>query len=409
MFLLDFAVPESRRGEVAGLVAAILRGQAPERVVLPMLTRGGGDILCEWHTPPWRRGGRVTSVIAGGDRARAVGRVLRRSEARFRRVFETSLVGLAVSRADGTVVEANDALLTMIGYTRDDYEAGAIPWPDLTPEQYRPLDDQSRRDLVESGVFAPFDKEYLRKDGTRVPVRLGGATLDDEEGVRQVRPRPDRPPRGRGPRVGLASPGRVDPPGAARLHRRARPRPRRLVAGLAARADRHASGFIAEVLHDDRGLPLPRGPDDHRPGPRRRPRRLPGMRGAAGLRRNVDARQMSALFDAVVTTGRPVIVNNPEAVPGRGGQAPRPSLRAELPRPAVRPGGDAPGRGRDRQPAGGLRRGRRGVPRAAPTTCAAPGRGAPERTGRRRAEAELRRRPRRPRRPTGPRTSSWPC
>jgi PAS domain S-box-containing protein len=68
----------------------------------------------------------------------------------------------------------------MTGYTREDLARGEIDWLGMTPPEYRHFDEESVRELKETGVnHKPFEKEYIRKDGTRVPVILAGAMLDE--------------------------------------------------------------------------------------------------------------------------------------------------------------------------------------------------------------------------------------
>jgi PAS domain S-box-containing protein len=110
---------------------------------------------------------------------------LRRSERRFRRVIDSNMVGVVFWDANGTIHDANDAYLAIIGYTRDDLTAGTLNWKKLTPPEYLNLDDAATRRLRDQGVTGAYEKEYVRKDGSRVPVLIGGAAMesDPEQGV----------------------------------------------------------------------------------------------------------------------------------------------------------------------------------------------------------------------------------
>src|SRR3954465_6907104 len=88
----------------------------------------------------------------------------------FRRIYETNVVGLSLSDLDGGFLYANDETLRIIGYSRSDLETGRINWKALTPLEHLPKDMAAVRELVTVGHCAPFKKEYLRKDGSRVPV-----------------------------------------------------------------------------------------------------------------------------------------------------------------------------------------------------------------------------------------------
>jgi PAS domain S-box-containing protein len=105
---------------------------------------------------------------------------LRQSEAKFRRLFDANIVGIIFPDLSGNILEANDAFLEMVGYTREDLRAGRVRWDTMTPPEYKPLDELSIEELRTSGVCTPFEKEYIRKDGSRVPVLLIGALLEGE-------------------------------------------------------------------------------------------------------------------------------------------------------------------------------------------------------------------------------------
>lgn len=104
---------------------------------------------------------------------------LRQSEAKFRRLVEISMFGVAIGDFSGRMTYANAALLKMIGYSREELEAGQIRWIDLTPPEHLPLDWQAGEELRQFGVSTPFEKEYMHKDGHRVPILIGGALLGE--------------------------------------------------------------------------------------------------------------------------------------------------------------------------------------------------------------------------------------
>lgn len=109
----------------------------------------------------------------------AVVATLRTSELRFRRLFEANVIGIAFSNFSGQEIEANDAFLDLIGYTREDLQAGRVHWNMMTPPEFHHLDAHAEAELKARGVCTPFEKEYLRKDGRRVPVLIGVARLED--------------------------------------------------------------------------------------------------------------------------------------------------------------------------------------------------------------------------------------
>jgi PAS domain S-box-containing protein len=76
---------------------------------------------------------------------------------------------------EGALIDANDAFLSMVGYTREELEAGAMRWVNMTPAEYAPLDQQAYAEMDERGFCTPYEKEYVAKDGQRIPIQLGVA------------------------------------------------------------------------------------------------------------------------------------------------------------------------------------------------------------------------------------------
>jgi PAS domain S-box-containing protein len=109
----------------------------------------------------------------------------KRTEGRFRRLVDSNAQGVMFWNTKGEITRANDAFLSIVGYTREDQEAGRIGWAAMTPPEYTHLDHHSLEELAAKGICTPFEKEYIRKDGSRVPVLLGAAIFEDnpDEGV----------------------------------------------------------------------------------------------------------------------------------------------------------------------------------------------------------------------------------
>ncbi|HEV2235529.1 MAG TPA: PAS domain S-box protein [Ktedonobacterales bacterium] len=104
------------------------------------------------------------------------------SAARFRRLVEAGMIGIAMGDAQH-VIEANEALLQMLGYTRQDLEAGRVPWGQQTSEAdaaSAKADEHARQELLTLGACTPYEREFVRPDGTRLPVLLGLALLSRE-------------------------------------------------------------------------------------------------------------------------------------------------------------------------------------------------------------------------------------
>ncbi|MBD2594798.1 PAS domain S-box protein [Nostoc spongiaeforme FACHB-130] len=103
---------------------------------------------------------------------------LRDSEAKFRSVVESNMIGIGFWERDGKITDANDALLNMLGYSREDLVNGELDWRNLTPAEYLPLDEQALIQLQHSSFSIPYEKEYIRKDGTRLPVLIGSSHFE---------------------------------------------------------------------------------------------------------------------------------------------------------------------------------------------------------------------------------------
>jgi len=107
-------------------------------------------------------------------------------EAKIRRLVDANVVGIMIWNFEGEILEANDEFLRIVGYDRADLTSRRLRWTDLTPREWLVRDEQQwLPQLKRSGTVQPFEKEYLRKDGSRVPVLLGPAIFenDEEQGV----------------------------------------------------------------------------------------------------------------------------------------------------------------------------------------------------------------------------------
>lgn len=103
---------------------------------------------------------------------------LQQSQATLKRLVDSSLIGVLFGE-DDLITDANDAFLNMLGYRREDLRQGTLRESSLTPPEYGPADAAAARRARRTGDRPPHEKEYVRKDGTRVPVLVGGAFLDD--------------------------------------------------------------------------------------------------------------------------------------------------------------------------------------------------------------------------------------
>lgn len=103
------------------------------------------------------------------------------SEARFRRVVDSNIIGIFFWQINGQITDANQAFLNLVGYTRDDLLENKISWLKITPPKYRSLDEQKLAEMAVSTTAIPYEKEYICSDGSRIPVLIGAAFLEGSE------------------------------------------------------------------------------------------------------------------------------------------------------------------------------------------------------------------------------------
>ncbi|WP_213285898.1 ATP-binding protein [Bradyrhizobium sp. sGM-13] len=104
---------------------------------------------------------------------------------KIRHLVDANIVGIIIWDLEGRILEANDAFLRMLGYNREDLASGCLSRTDLTPAEWRDRDSRTVAELKRMGTVQPFEKEYFRKDGSRVPVLLGGVMFEQspDQGV----------------------------------------------------------------------------------------------------------------------------------------------------------------------------------------------------------------------------------
>ena len=105
----------------------------------------------------------------------------RLGEAAVARLFESGIMGILICDLVGNIKEANDSFLQTFGYTRADLSSGQVRWGEMTPAEFRHLDEDAIAQLRQRGVTRPWEKEYFHKDGSRIPILVGVAMLSDSE------------------------------------------------------------------------------------------------------------------------------------------------------------------------------------------------------------------------------------
>jgi len=145
----------------------------------------GGKLYLHTVKSPWRNESGEIIGIAGISRDitenKRVEQRLKEIESRFHKLFASDLMGIHIPDRFGGIIEANDEFLRITGHTRADLEAGKVRWDAMTPSEYEGVDLAHIAEAAERGTCTPYEKEYIRKDGTRVPIMCGYTLLEGSE------------------------------------------------------------------------------------------------------------------------------------------------------------------------------------------------------------------------------------
>jgi PAS domain S-box-containing protein len=109
-------------------------------------------------------------------------REIEQREAKIRRLFDANIIGIIIWNLEGQILDANSEFLRIVGYDQHDLLSGRVSWADMTPPEWRDRDTLAISELKSKGAVQAFEKEYIRKDGSRIPVLIGIASLDGAEG-----------------------------------------------------------------------------------------------------------------------------------------------------------------------------------------------------------------------------------
>ncbi|MBD2485239.1 PAS domain S-box protein [Planktothrix sp. FACHB-1365] len=135
-----------------------------------------GEALRDEQGNPVSMAGSVTDITEQklGELA------LRQSEAKWRHLIEANIVGILFADFEGRILEANDAFLRIIGYSREELEKGQLRWDTITPPEGKAADQERVQKILNDKILPPDEKEYFHKDGTRIPVILGATLLEEQ-------------------------------------------------------------------------------------------------------------------------------------------------------------------------------------------------------------------------------------
>lgn len=167
----EFPLSRASRGEVVINEALVMRAEDGRLI----------HLTCNAAPIKDARGaitGSLTTMIDVTESQR-LANALRLSEARFRSIVDANVIPLAMWNADGRILEANDAFLHLVGYTRQELQEGKLRWSELTPPEYAERDRRAMEEMAVGSPATPFEKEFLLRNGRRVPVLIGGALIGD--------------------------------------------------------------------------------------------------------------------------------------------------------------------------------------------------------------------------------------
>ena len=184
--LLSLVVPEDR----PGLALQMRRASHPEGLYETEFRIARPD-----RTVRWLRASAIALANGDGVSRRLLGvtaditeekdvlDAIQESETRFRSVFEMGVIPMAFWHTDGRITDANDAYLRLTGYSRSELESGDLHWDRLTAPEFRHLDEKAVHELKTRGHCTPYEKEYVLRDGRRVPIQTGAGLIGNGKGI----------------------------------------------------------------------------------------------------------------------------------------------------------------------------------------------------------------------------------
>jgi two-component system CheB/CheR fusion protein len=174
-------MPDERRAEFENRAARLLSGEtvAPCKQELKCFKRGPVAVDVTSTVVEFEGSRSILSFFQDITDERRAEDALRRSEIRYRRLVEGRIVGVLEFTAGG-IEEANDVFLRLIGRHRTELPSGHLAWRAISPAADEPLVRQKLQELLDAGECAPFEKEFVRPDGSRVLTLMGVSLLERE-------------------------------------------------------------------------------------------------------------------------------------------------------------------------------------------------------------------------------------
>ena len=176
--LPEEAAAERKAAREVGIKSVLTVPIAISQTVTSAISVFTTESYCDWKDELETRLRLVGEIFVQAMLRKRTEEALRASEARVRRLIDSNIIGVIHTDGGGNVIDANGAFLEMVGYSQAELKAGSIRWADMTPAECLGLDEHGLEEAKTRGACTPYEKYYIRKDGSRVPVLLGYALLD---------------------------------------------------------------------------------------------------------------------------------------------------------------------------------------------------------------------------------------
>jgi PAS domain S-box-containing protein len=181
----DLIIPPENHAQIREVIQKTTDGKQTEVITHENITKEGKRLSIEWHnTALYDEAGTFIAIMAMAiDVTKRIEneKKIHESEDQLRAFFESPLVGILFGDIYGGIFSCNDAMLGIIGYSREELEDGKIRWDKITPSEYRALDEAAIKKAQDTGYCTPYEKEYIRKDGKRIWVNIGFILIGEEK------------------------------------------------------------------------------------------------------------------------------------------------------------------------------------------------------------------------------------
>lgn len=176
--------PLEKEGEFRDLVARALGGTPIVGFQTQRRRKDGTlvDVLMSTAALPaaTTAGAEVVALLVDLTELRRAQAALRESDAKLRAFFESNAAGMTFADVRGNIFDANDEFLRIVGYSREDLAAGRLRWADITPHEFAAAGEAAITEARARGACTPFEKQYIRKDGSRVWVLVGFVLMGEQ-------------------------------------------------------------------------------------------------------------------------------------------------------------------------------------------------------------------------------------